>query len=182
MLSPHAAALKTTYPLGGQGPNGELLADGWHVNAAIDTDMEYTCPASRVAQDAAFRLELPVWRYFFNATFPNTALREGLGVYHSSEIPIVFGSYFAVNATAEEARLSGVMQTAWAEFAKDPYGAGPGWEAVGAGEAGQYPVVVFNVGTDPKGKGWVVVENGTLDGACGVFEPIYGRRKGSPWW
>ncbi|KAK8127968.1 Carboxylesterase [Apiospora sp. TS-2023a] len=136
MLSPHAAALKTTYPLGGQGPNGEILADGWHVNAAIDTDMEYTCPASRVAQDAAFHLGLPVWRYFFNATFPNTALREGLGVYHSSEIPIVFGSYSAVNATAEESRLSGVMQTAWADFAKDPYGAGPGWEAVGAGGGG----------------------------------------------
>lgn len=80
MLSPYATALKTTYPLGGQGPNGELFADGWHVNAAIETDMEYTCPASRVAQDAAFHLGLPVWRYFFNATFSNTVLREGLGV------------------------------------------------------------------------------------------------------
>ncbi|KAK8080209.1 alpha/beta-hydrolase [Apiospora hydei] len=77
MLAPYAASLNTTYPLGGRGPNGELLADGWHVNAAIDTDMEYTCPASRVAQDAAFHLGLPVWRYWFNATFPNTALRGG---------------------------------------------------------------------------------------------------------
>ncbi|KAK8028501.1 hypothetical protein PG991_005557 [Apiospora marii] len=182
MLPPYAAALKTTYPLGGQGPNGELLADGWHVNAAIDTDMEYTCPASRVAQDAAFHLGLPVWRYFFNATFPNTALREGLGAYHSSEILIVFGSYPPANATAEEARLSAAMQTAWADFAKDPYGAGPGWEPVGAGEAGQYPVAVLDVETDPKAKGWATVGNGTVDGACGVFEPIYGQRKGSPWW
>lgn len=182
VLSPYAATLKTTYPLGGQGPNGELLADGWHVNAAVDTDVEFTCPASRVARDAAFHQRLPAWRYFFNATFPNTALGEGLGAYHASEIPLVFGSYPRADATADEARLGAAMQTAWADFAKDPHGAGPGWEPVGAGAAGRYPVAVFDVETDPKAKGWVTVENGTVDGACGVYEPIYGQRKGSPWW
>ncbi|KAK8051644.1 hypothetical protein PG993_003029 [Apiospora rasikravindrae] len=182
MLAPYTEALNTTYPLGGRGPNGELLADGWHLNAAIDTDMEYTCPASRVAQDAAFHLGLPVWRYWFNATFPNTVLREGLGVYHSSEIPIVFGSYPQVNATAEEASLSAAMQTAWANFAKDPYGGGPGWETVGSGEAGGYPVAAFDVGTDPNARGWSFLDNRTLDSACGIYEPIYRQRVGSPWW
>ncbi|KAK8090519.1 alpha/beta-hydrolase [Apiospora phragmitis] len=182
MLAPHAAALNSTYPLEGRGPNGELLADGWHVNAAIDTDVEFTCPASRVAQDTAFHLGLPVWRYWFNATFPNTALGDGLGVYHSSEIPIVFGSYPQANATAEEARLSAAMQTAWADFAKDPYGADPGWRPVGAGDAGGYPVAAFDVGTDPSAKGWALMDNGTVDSACGVFEPIYRQRVGSPWW
>ncbi|KAK8868421.1 Alpha/Beta hydrolase protein [Apiospora arundinis] len=183
LLAPYAETLKTTYPLGGLGPNGEVLADGWHVNAAIDTDVEYTCPASRVAHSAAFGLGLPVWRYFFNATFANTALGDGFGAYHSSEIPIVFGTYPAANATAAQARLSRTMQTAWADFAKDPYGAGPGWAAVGSGEAGGgYPVVALDVETDPSVKGWRMMDNGTLDSACGMFESLYRNRVGSPWW
>ncbi|KAK8105675.1 Alpha/Beta hydrolase protein [Apiospora kogelbergensis] len=167
---------------GGLGPNGEIIADGWHVNAAIDTDVEYTCPTSRVAQNAAFSLGLPVWRYFFNATFPNTAIREGLGAYHSSEIPIVFGAYPEANATADQARLSKAMQTAWANFAKDPYGAGPGWAAVGSGNADQYPVVALNVDTDPTVKGWALIDSGAVDGACRLFELTYKYRRGSPWW
>ncbi|KAK6828386.1 hypothetical protein PG987_011727 [Apiospora arundinis] len=160
LLAPYAETLKTTYPLGGLGPNGEVLADG-----------------------AAFGLGLPVWRYFFNATFANTALGDGFGAYHSSEIPIVFGTYPAANATAEQARLSRVMQTAWADFAKDPYGAGPGWAAVGSGEAGGgYPVVALDVETDPSVKGWRMMDNGTLDSACGMFESLYRNRVGSPWW
>ncbi|KAK8119225.1 para-nitrobenzyl esterase [Apiospora kogelbergensis] len=166
----------------GLGPNGEIIADGWHVNAAIDTDVEYTCPTSRVAQNAAFSLGLPVWRYFFNATFPNTAIREGLGAYHSSEIPIVFGAYPEANATADQARLSKAMQTAWANFAKDPYGAGPGWAAVGSGNADQYPVVALNVDTDPTVKGWALIDSGAVDGACRLFELTYKYRRGSPWW
>ncbi|KAK7956538.1 uncharacterized protein PG986_005760 [Apiospora aurea] len=135
--------------------------------------MEYTCPTSRVAQDAAFRLGLPVWWSWFNATFPNTALREGLGVYHSSESPVVFGSYPQVNATAEEARVSAVMQTAWADFAKDSFGVGLGWEPVGSGEAGGHPVAAFDVGAGLGVKGWTAINNGTLDSAYGIFKPIY---------
>ncbi|KAK8080208.1 hypothetical protein PG997_008026 [Apiospora hydei] len=55
------------------------------------------------------------------------------------------------------------MQTAWADFAKDPYGAGPGWERVGSGEAGGYPVAAFDVGADLDVKGWALMDNGTLD-------------------
>jgi carboxylesterase type B len=50
-----------------------------------------------------------------------------LGVYHSSEIPLVFGTYPRVNDTKEEIQLSRFMQHAWACFAKNPT-AGPGWK------------------------------------------------------
>lgn len=62
------------------------------------------------------QLDLPIWRYYFNATFPNTEI-EGYGVYHSAELPLVFGPFEASSATTEELQLSSVMQTAWADFA-----------------------------------------------------------------
>lgn len=59
---------------------------------------------------------MPVW--------PNTALAPGIGAYHSSEIPLVFGTTeVKLNAskdTAEEAALSKMMRKAWTSFAKDP--------------------------------------------------------------
>ena len=73
---------------------------------------------------------IPAWRYLFNATFPNTqpaaALGVNLGAYHSSEIPIVFGSFPQAGATAQEVELSKFVSGAWSPFAKNPEG-GPGW-------------------------------------------------------
>ena len=51
-------------------------------------------------------------------------------MYHASELPIVFGN-FEKSGTSDELRLSSIIRTAWANFAKDPLG-GPGWPAVGS--------------------------------------------------
>lgn len=45
---------------------------------------------------------------------------ENVGVYHGSEVPLVFGTYPRVNATGFEISLSKYMQTAWVTFAKNP--------------------------------------------------------------
>jgi hypothetical protein len=53
-----------------------------------------------------------------------------LGVYHSSEIPMVFGTFSRLNNTAQEVALSQFLQSAWAGFATNPVN-GPGWNQVG---------------------------------------------------
>ena len=90
---------------------------------------------------------VPVWRYLFNASFPNTQLAPDMMAYHGSEIPLVFGTYPGgplnaltpaplgrkrtnVPPSAQEAALSWSMQTAWASFAKCP-SCGPGWNRWG---------------------------------------------------
>lgn len=61
------------------------------------------------------------------AVFPDmTNNRPDLGAYHSSEIPIVFGTYnssaftAAEPATKVEIALSQYVQSAWVAFARDP--------------------------------------------------------------
>lgn len=128
--------------------------------AAIATDFAFQCPAAILANDSR-AAGFPTWRYFFNATFANTQLFPGSGVFHSSEIPLVFGTYPRVNATAEEADLSHYMQTAWATFAKNPAG-GPSWAGVPN---------VADLGT-----GGVLntpVSAGTLDRRCALYRQVF---------
>lgn len=86
-------------------------------------DIGFSCPAGFTAE-ARSRAGVPVWRYRYMSVWPNTALVPGMGAYHTSEIPLVFGtSELKPNATEdlpEEAALSKNMRHAWATFAKDP--------------------------------------------------------------
>ena len=59
------------------------------------------------------------------------SLFPGSGVFHSSEIVSVFGTYPREGATQQQIALSNTMQSIWAGFAKNPY-AGPGWGEVPA--------------------------------------------------
>ncbi|KAJ9498839.1 hypothetical protein H2202_005516 [Exophiala xenobiotica] len=98
----------------------------------IVTDFTFQCPVGILTNDSQ-KAGLPTWRYFYNASFPNINL-TGLpdaGVFHSSEIKLVYGTYSRVGATEEEKALSHYIQTAWANFAKHPQ-VGPGWAQVPA--------------------------------------------------
>jgi len=98
----------------------------------IYTDFGFLCPVAIYTNDS-HAAGFPTWRYFYNTTFPNIQL-AGLptaGVFHSSEISMVFGTYPRVNSTEYQKALSQYMQTSWATFAKNPYG-GPGWQGVPA--------------------------------------------------
>ncbi|KAK7903774.1 hypothetical protein LTR67_001794 [Exophiala xenobiotica] len=128
--------------------------------AAIVTDFTFACPAGILANDS-HAAGYPTWRYYFNATFANTQIFQGAGVYHSSEIPLVWGTYPRVNATAEEKALSQYMQTAWATFAQNPH-AGPGWHGV---------PTVADLGTAGVLK--TPINAGVVDKNCHFFRQYY---------
>lgn len=107
-------------------------------------DFIFQCPQAKWANDTV-SVGIPAWRYYFNASFVNTQGYPGLGVYHSSEIPLVFGTYPSANTTTQEYALSNAMMSAWARFAKNPVG-GPGWNAVGTGSAGAVLVGASELG------------------------------------
>lgn len=106
------------------------------------TDFLFTCPSRAFAQYLISQ-DYPVWRYWYDASFPNTdGGIPGSLAYHASEIPSVFGTYYANTASSDQIALSTLMQTAWATFAKNAAsnnGVGPGsdwpqWGSVASGK------------------------------------------------
>ena len=168
------------------------------VSGAFYTDYVFGCPAAMYA-NASAAAGMPTWRYYFNASFDNTRFAQypGLGVYHSSEIPIVFGTYGAENADAQEYALSVYMRSAWAKFARDPF-AGPGWDMVVArhetllendaysnvvhGSVDESPShgnvgILGNVG-DVDGGGVTVVDQSLIDSSCRLYIDLYEEYNG----
>lgn len=148
------------------------------------------------ANDSA-SVGIPTWRYFFNASFPNSQIYPSLGVFHSSEIVLVFGTYLQPNTTTQQYALSQFMQSAWAKFAKNPLG-GPGWNRVGTGAAGSVLVGAYaqepggfyqdqaanvlngtwDVGLlgnrkDALSSGVTVIPQEEVDYKCALFAPYY---------
>ena len=194
------AAILAAYPLGGQ-PSGQALETAYDQISQIFTEFFFQCPQAKQLNDTA-SIGIPAWRYYFNASFTNTQGYPNLGVYHSSEISIVFGTYPKVNVTTQEYALSSAMMGAWAKFAKNPMG-GPGWNAVGTGAAGAVLVGASDVAVGgiyldgsgnvvsgafdlglfgnrgaTLGSGVTVVDQYELDYRCPVFEPIYAAVSG----
>ena len=134
--------------------------------AALITDLEFLCPASLLANDAAGSGAYDVWRYYFNATFPNTQIFPDAGAYHSSEIPEVFGTYPTALATEQEINLSITMQSAWANFAKNPT-QGPGWPKLGSNGGTELGVLGAN-GT----AGVTVIPQSMVDSVCSTYGPV----------
>jgi carboxylesterase type B len=64
---------------------------------------------------------VPIWRARYFGEWPNLNPFPWLRAYHSSDIPMVFGTsdLLEVN-TPTEAETSKYMQSAWAAFARDP--------------------------------------------------------------
>ncbi|KAH8678376.1 Carboxylesterase [Xylariales sp. PMI_506] len=114
-----AAALLKWYPI----RPGSLITTEQDRATYAMTESEFTCPAKFVYNDS-MTVDIPAWRYFYNASFANSEIVPG--AYHASEIPIVFGNYDLANSTDYQVELSSAMQTAWANFAKNPT-TGPGW-------------------------------------------------------
>jgi carboxylesterase type B len=113
-------------------PIGMEFSNDFERLAALYTDFVFQCPARLVALETA-QVGIPSWRYYYNASFPELQLFNNAGVYHSSEIKIVLGTYAQQGATPFQNRLSGYIQKIWANFAKDPYGFGrPPWLQVPA--------------------------------------------------
>lgn len=92
------------------------------------TDSVFQCPAKYVAEESK-TTGVATWRYYFDAAFQNNQPAPGLGAFHTSEIPEVFGTYNQNGATQKQQNISRAMMKAWADFAKNPT-QGPGWAQV----------------------------------------------------
>jgi carboxylesterase type B len=119
------------------------------------TELTFQCPAASIADLAAASGYPSIYRYFFNASFPQYQPFKGAGAYHEAEILQVFGTYN--KSRIEMNRLSGSMQTKWTDFAKDPSSPIAGWPKVVAGK--QQALVFGN--TEDK-----VVDASTIDSNC----------------
>jgi len=65
---------------------------------------------------------IPTYRYLYSGNFTNLAPRPWLGAYHSSELPLLFGTHgnYRGPSTKYEVDVSEAMQDAWHAFANDP--------------------------------------------------------------
>jgi len=156
------------------------------INSAYDaisqiyTEYVFQCPAALVANESALA-GFPTWRYYYNASIPNinpnAALAAlglpglNLGAFHNSEIALVFGTYPSEGATAQEVALSKYMQTAWANFAKDPAGKGPGWPSYGSSK-GVNAVGLADLGADGTIAS-VMIPEYDVDYRCPLYTEIY---------
>lgn len=132
---------------------------------ALITSIGFQCDAAKLTQ-TLHDGGRPVWRYYYNASFPNTEPFPGAGAFHGAEIPEVFGTYPRVNATAQQKALSQYMQKAWAEFAKNPAG-GPGWPEYGDAQN------VGNLGSNGS-PGEITISAGEIDGICRLLSVVDG--------
>ena len=84
----------------------------------------FACPAAERAKYAAKKV--PTWRYRYFGDFPNLALATTppTGAWHSSEVPIVFGTDMEVQnvtqRTDAQSNIVPYIMGAWGAFAKDP--------------------------------------------------------------
>ncbi|CZR68206.1 related to cholinesterase [Phialocephala subalpina] len=83
----------------------------------------FTCSA---AQAANYRAQngVPVWRYrYYGGNYTNTYINKVGSAYHTSELPVLFGTAASVAGIADsdiEAEAARYMRQAWATFAKNP--------------------------------------------------------------
>jgi carboxylesterase type B len=65
--------------------------------------------------------DVPVWRWRYHGYFPNLAPLDWMRSFHSSELPMVFGTSPLLGPDTDvEIETSRYMQDAWVAFAKDP--------------------------------------------------------------
>lgn len=135
------------------------------------TDLLFTCTTQTVAEAIRIAGRQKIWRYRYDASFPNTQFFANAGAYHTAEIPSVWGTYPTTNqfgsVTATQIALSKYMQGAWAGFAKDP-NSGPGWPRLGSA----FGVEMGILGGDDAPSGEKTVALARTDLACVLYDPI----------
>lgn len=182
--------IKEAYPVGMQsGVNG-----GYDRISQVGTLAQFQCGSALMANQTAAQ-NVSTWRYYFNATFPNITPFAGLiGVYHSSEISLVFRTYpggpinpttpgvvigvlpTLTPPTAQQEALSSYINGAWANFAKNPE-TGPGWNRLGTYEGQDLGVLGSgrdgSQGTRSSFGGVQVAERESVDGPCQLLLPAF---------
>ena len=170
-------AIVAAYPTGDlpEGAHG-VLTTAYDIASQIYTEFFFQCPQALTA-NISVTGGYATWRYYYNATFPNLQPFPGLLDYHSSEIPLVFGTYPPENVTTQQFALGKFIQGAWAKFAKNPAG-GPGWNAVGTaseffGAAADQDLGDLGNRLNAAGSGVTVIRQSEVDSRCSLYAPIY---------
>ncbi len=172
-------ALTAAFPVG----NITGYNTGYDQVSAIEGYWVFQCGQALWANETAAQ-GVPTWRYYFNASFPNKNYFPDSGVYHSSEIRLVWQTYYGgpvapntpgplglvpanVPPTAQEAALGQYMNGAWAAFARDPQH-GPGWNRFGTFDGTDLGVLGANGSA-----GVTVIRQSEVDSVCQLFIPAY---------
>jgi len=102
------------------------------VEADATTVGFFMCPTIQTSHDR-YASNSTTFRYLYAGNFSNVSPKWWLGAYHSSDLPMVFGTYDIArgNGTAFQKQVSEKMQDYWLAFAEDPVDGLPklDWEA-----------------------------------------------------
>ena len=117
----YEAAVRSYFPQIGdevlsQYPSSDYSAP-WKALAAIVGDTFFVCPTRQAARAHTASGSAAFTYYFGHVTAPGR--QWGLGAFHASEIPFVFGNYTWAAVTGAERDLGASMQTYWTQFATD---------------------------------------------------------------
>ncbi|KAB8204810.1 Alpha/Beta hydrolase protein [Aspergillus parasiticus] len=90
-----------------------------------------SCPVSKEVKNRNLG-DLPTYRYQYAGNFSNISPVPWFGAYHSSELPLLFGTHdeYRSRSTKFEWEVSYAMEALWLSFAEDPT-RGPGRVAIG---------------------------------------------------
>ncbi len=132
---PVVDAIVARYPVATYGSANRALAE-------VTGDAVFLCPSRRAARAIA-AAGAPLYRYSFEHALEQP-FAANLGVFHSSELPFVFGNdAFPLGRVGAATELSKTIQAYWVRFAKtyDPNGdTAPAWPAYDETE----PYLVFD--------------------------------------
>lgn len=106
----------------GESLTGPYSPDGPSQSAAEQVTLgTFLCPAAMTSTQRTQAGRI-TYRYQYDGNFSNISPRTYLGAYHSSELPLIFGTYsdYRGSGTAFETATSLEMQDLWLGFAQDP--------------------------------------------------------------
>jgi para-nitrobenzyl esterase len=105
----HGAAIVAQYPSAAYASAKDAVIDAFG-------DGTFVCPTRRAARALA-KAGAPVYLYQFKHAV-TSALFQGLGVFHSSELPFVWGNpYLGITLGSDEKQLSKEMMGYWFQMA-----------------------------------------------------------------
>jgi len=120
---PNVTEVNSFYP----GLNDTQILD------AVVRDVLFRCPTKLWSEALVTSGIKDVYRYTYGAKFPNLQSVNDLGVWHGSELFMIFATFSKWTASADEIELSKTLQTAFANFVKDPSTPpAPNWSAYNA--------------------------------------------------
>ena len=118
--------------------NADLVTLGVFLCPAVQTTkysaiIPFMFTGTNTAHRNRYAVQVPTFRYLYAGNFSNISPRPWEGAYHSSELPMIFGtSGIAHSASTDfEIALSHRMQDFWLAFISDPMKGLPaqGWNA-----------------------------------------------------